>query len=111
MNNQEAFNRMCEHLRGMKTRAINKGASACSYRTRDGRACAVGCLLTDEQARDADRAHKAGSDIAADLGLIADLLDDVQEAHDDWDNWFEDRFIGWHEIERIAKKYGLSIPK
>ena len=71
------------------------GAS-CAYSSPDGKlACAVGCLLTDEEARRADLGHEEGSpfsiqDILSDISTAAarmervnkELLIDLQNIHD-----------------------------
>jgi hypothetical protein len=49
MTDQEIFDTVVAHLRKQGVRATD--ANVCRYRTASGLKCAVGCLLTDEEAR------------------------------------------------------------
>jgi len=46
MTNQEAFDKMMEHLRSLKGRSLDKNGDACVY---NGSMCAIGALMTDEE--------------------------------------------------------------
>lgn len=48
MNNQEAFDKIAEHLLTQKVQARNDADTNCAYRGRGGTKCAVGCLIPDE---------------------------------------------------------------
>ena len=48
MNAQEIFDQVVGHLRKQKVRAINRQTLACAYRDPEGRKCAVGCLISDD---------------------------------------------------------------
>lgn len=48
MNKQEIFNKVVEHARTQKQKAINKYGS-CRYRTEDGLKCFVGALIPDDK--------------------------------------------------------------
>ena len=49
MNAQEVFNKVAEHLLTQKAPAIDPDSDCCVYRAPDGKMCAVGCLISDEE--------------------------------------------------------------
>ncbi len=53
MNKQEVFDKVANHLLTQNRKAINTGNLSpyvkCVYRTKDGRKCAIGCLIPDDQ--------------------------------------------------------------
>lgn len=92
--NQEAFDAVCTHLFAMTKRAITN-TGFCSYRTSDGRRCAIGALISDAEAEKAYITPFTGGGVGS---LISDgkmypgkidvlLLADLQRVHDDYMNW------------------------
>jgi hypothetical protein len=57
-------------------------SSRCLYRSPDGLKCAVGCLLTDEEATPAIEGFRAVEILPGRLRAHVDLLCDLQSAHD-----------------------------
>jgi hypothetical protein len=51
MTNQEAFTKVVQHLRQQGERSIREEDEAlrCRYRGEDGKMCAIGCLIPDEE--------------------------------------------------------------
>lgn len=58
-------------------------SSRCLYRSPDGLKCAVGCLLTDEEATPAIEGHEAVQILPKRLRAHVGLLQDLQGVHDD----------------------------
>lgn len=60
MNNQEAFNKVCAHLKNQNARSVKACSDTpgstprCSHAGENGRACAVGCLVPRELAEEMD---------------------------------------------------------
>lgn len=117
--NQEAFDTVVRHLATMKRRAIND-AETCLYRAPDGSKCAVGALITDESwdalpeadARNYNR-HLVCL-LPIDFGDISlALLSDLQQAHDNSDNWgdhFEGGgFINPDALRKVGRWYELNL--
>jgi len=48
MNEQEVFDTVVRHLGKQRAKAL-KNSSDCAYRTVDGKMCAVGCLIRDDE--------------------------------------------------------------
>lgn len=97
--------------------------TSCCYRTEDGRMCAVGCALSDEQAKLADGlvislfgcvVKKYPDWFAYDiLSLNEDVLNNIQcLLHDDLqyeiNNCMKD--VIEDKYRQVAKLYNLSIP-
>lgn len=91
----------------------------CVYRTEDGRGCAVGCLLTDDEYDPV----MEGSPVSAlkGVGLLPDrlvphilLLAQLQALHDDPKNWYGggptggSLFGAWDQVDTIANSQGES---
>lgn len=128
--NQETFDAVCKHLFAMTKRAITE-SGFCSYRTIDGRRCAIGALISDRQAEKAGITYRTGGSVFAlvtydhllNVGDVdLDLLGDLQQVHDDLRNWngsstggiVIDAVLndtGRGELARIAEKYGLIGPQ
>ena len=49
MNKQQVFERIVDHLLAQKEPALNPGKYACMYRGENGKKCAVGVLIPDEE--------------------------------------------------------------
>ena len=117
---QDIITRVWLHLNAQGKQAM--GMDACQYRTSDGLACAVGCLLDDATAAAFDKQDlTAIDDIAADdIDVIpADLRPHVaflavlQVAHD---NTYSGYSRTWLENWRLAMRgfasaRGLTLPE
>ena len=114
---QEVFDKVIKHLRAQGERSWDPSTHMCRYRDDCGRACAVGILMTDEEAADADRAVKetdANYDILSDkaegLGVQYTFLASLQSIHDDEFHWdvrgFND--AGERALKALAQKCDLN---
>jgi hypothetical protein len=111
---QDVFDTIVRHAASMPGRSMLGGSRFCSYRTSEGNACFVGCMLTDSQAQEGDRLTRSGG--GGGVGTLADrkllpeallphlsLLAAVQPIHDEYEP--ED----WPcELRNIALEGGLS---
>lgn len=130
---QEAFTAVCNHLFAMTRRAVTN-TGFCSYRTDDGRRCAIGALISDEEATKAGICPSTGGSVRV---LVSDglvsigtldlmLLSELQFVHDDFHNWTSTaeglpvdgdyilvdgvlNDLGREELVRIANKYKLTV--
>ncbi len=83
---QEIFDYVCQHLAKQGRSAVDQGG-LCRYRMEDGRMCAVGCLLTDEEAeRTGEGAGVSKALLPARLEPHRKFLKKLQEAHDVFDS-------------------------
>lgn len=107
---QEAFDKVFEHLATMPGRAVNPLTGACQYRTVDGNRCAVGALIDDDA---------IGAVVCSVRTMIRDgnldtcvvdihLLQELQIVHDRRDYWVDDKFVAWDNLSCIAAKFGLE---
>ena len=114
MTNQEAFDKMMEHLRSLKARSIDS-EGACTY---NGSKCAVGALMTDEEQEEfgsllggvyelLEEMDVAGHDSAL-HDIDFSLLACMQDLHDKEYNWSCEGFIAEDKSKRIAKKFNLT---
>lgn len=99
-------------------RATERGS--CAYRTTDGHACAVGCLLTDAEAQaiiDDDR-NGQGVHVLTNAKLLPrrlephyGLLSDLQAVHDRPYHWDGSHLneAGMGRLRHVASNYGVSI--
>jgi len=46
---QEIFDKVVIHLLTQNARSTNETGGSCSYRSKDGKSCAVGCLIEDSE--------------------------------------------------------------
>lgn len=116
MNNQEAFDKMCQHLNELPARATI--ADQCTY---NGPKCVVGALFTDEeQALFGDHEGVVVNLLycMTDAGHVSplhdldrDLLCNMQRIHDDLYNWASEGFIAWDEVADVASSRGLSFTR
>lgn len=125
---QQIFDKIVMHLREQRLPARGKGDYACSYRTRDGLKCAIGCLIPDEKydpdieragppkpswkiTSERDEASRRLHEILRSEGVdldndtVLNLCLTMQKIHDryitaDWEPLFA----------RTAEKYGLTYP-
>ena len=118
MTNQEAFDKMMEHLRNLKERSLDEEGDACAY---NGTKCAVGALMTDEE-------QEKFGDYGGDVGCLLEdmqgaghasmlhtldlaLLTKMQILHDVTYNWGDEGFTAEEKAERIAKQFNLVYTK
>ena len=115
MTDQEAFDKMVDHLATLQGRSVNSNGY-CIY---NGSKCAVGALLTDYEL------HKFGGlegDVNDLLELMSEsghttplskvyigLLNDMQSMHDEIDNWDDEGFNAWGQVAEIASLTGLNF--
>lgn len=98
MTKQDIFNKVATHLFTQGTRATDEGGGCVYLNEGTGHSCAVGGLMTKEQALEAD--EKAASEWDSSVRTIAnigalpeplmphlDLLDSLQCVHDFIINW------------------------
>lgn len=115
---QSIYEQMREHLLTMPGPAWDDALDSCQYRTRDGNACLVGCLLTDEAAKEADEMLDTAIDIGAQyfpsVDRAGDFLDEAQTIHDmeaaesvgkDATRWRENAL---YDLDALAADYGLT---
>lgn len=83
---QSLYEKMRQHLLAMPGPAWDILAGACQYRTSDGNACLVGCLLTDGEAEEADSKTLDADDLArryfARIPHARAFLQEAQLIHD-----------------------------
>lgn len=112
MTRQEIYNKVRDHLLKQNARCAVGGGGSCAYRWR-GKACAVGGLLTDEEAARIKRKRmNVGANIAAlqEAGLLPKrllgheaLLVSLQDLHD------TAHVSLWSErLKYLALRYGLK---
>ena len=120
MTNQEAFDKMRNHLRSLPERSVNCEGDCVYY----GSMCAIGALLTDEEQRrygDSTRnihgllyEMRPAGHTSALHSLDVKLLNEMQATHDNKSNW--DTSVGFSEYgesvaEGLAEEYGLTYTK
>jgi hypothetical protein len=117
MTNQEAFDKMMNHLRSLSGQSVDSNGD-CAY---NGSKCAIGVLMTDEEQQDygdfcdgvivlLEVILDSGRDSLL-RGLDENFLKDMQNLHDEEINWSGPSFEGEDEAEEIAKGYGLTYTK
>ena len=116
MTNQKAFTLMVQHLRTQGEPSRDDSGNLCLYRHKDGvKRCAVGVLIPDSEYHPKYEGNVVGFlhdnfKIPSLQGLNLDLLENMQNAHDDiehrkeWRTWMEVVYV------RIAKDFGLEVP-
>lgn len=119
ISKQETFNTVVAHLRRQGCRALSP-VGACQYRTRDGKKCAVGCLIPDDiyipemegkplylsyiEPNHADNRPTVVCEIVRNLGHDVDLARDLQYVHD-----FVAESWQWEQkFKEIAQHHGLE---
>lgn len=106
--NQAAFDKVVRHLRKQGEPSYQADGESCAYRGEDGRMCAVGCLIPDEQyslsLEDRTVAYVMMG-VPALSGLSHGMLDDLREVHDNLDP--DDWEAG---LRSVAADYGLTMP-
>lgn len=117
MNRQEVFNRVAAHLLAQGEQSVSEDGS-CMYRAPNGRACAIGCLITDDAYTSNLESNGAKSvailSALARSGVLentynvayedAELLAKLQHLHDgrDPETWL-------YELQLLADNNGLEF--
>lgn len=101
----------------------NTGGSMCSYLTPDGRMCAVGHLMTDEELKVMGIFKGGVFDLRDEWGEDApawmqeqddrDFLAAMQDAHDNLMGYEGREFVTnyMHDMEKVAAFYNLTVPE
>jgi len=118
-NNQQAFNRVWRYfiIDGHNQCMSESRKEGCAYRgDKRGEGCAVGCMMPNRMANEADKYDASGIltiwDKMPSVGkwfykVDKDLLDSLQTAHDY--NSFNERKLTM--LSDVAKRFKLKIPK
>ena len=117
MNNQSAFEKMVKHLEKQQwKRSENtneEGDTTCAYRGEDGKMCAVGCLIPDEEYQvsfdEGEGLNVSGiiDDVVV-LGEISEsLLNAMQRFHDNKMSVYNEATNKWC-INVIAERFKLN---
>ncbi len=111
---QSIFDKVATHLFEQGRPALN--GNSCAYRGEEGRVCAIGCLITDEQ-YDRRMESKAGYAVLRDHPLqdlrpFDELLDELQVVHDrpahrNEDGTFDLEILS-AKLLGVAEKHGLK---
>jgi hypothetical protein len=113
MNNQQAFDRMVEHLATQQQQAVDS-EEVCTYRNERGEMCVVGALIPDEEYSSTFEGLSA-TNVAPLVEALSDvnhsLLNEMQSAYDQSLHWGRVGFCGWHVVQNIGEKYGLDTGK
>lgn len=112
MTEQEAFNKIMDHLRKLEGRSLDD--YHCVY---GGDRCAIGALMTSEEVNKFGDYKGNVTNLllqmeyvkhdSALMSLDIRFLNDMQVLHDQRKNWCATGFIGEDAAEFIAKIYGL----
>ena len=109
MTDQELFDKVKAHLLKQNARSTDaySGGTTCAYRGAEGRKCAIGCLIPDEDYSmilEGKGPYVPAVRIAAGLSLDQGALAaDLQGVHDGWEPSM------WPEcLVNVAKNHGLE---
>ncbi len=118
MTNQEAFDKMMEHLRSLKERSLDEDGDACVY---NGTKCPVGALMTDEEQEKFGHFRYGVEMLLDDMAMVGhhstlhtldlDLLTKMQELHDGCYSWGDEGFTAEEKAEDIAVMFELTCTK
>ena len=98
MTNQEAFDRVCRHLKKQRKRAMKD--RMCINEDEQGNRCAVACLIDGP----APLSSFDALVMVRDMGVSEDFLIAIRDAHDGaYDNKFRKR------LRLVGKIYGLDV--
>lgn len=124
MNNQEAFDKVWQHFLVEKNPpGYNVEQGLCHYVTETGARCAIGCLVSPEEARKLEDAseEKGGAAFSGliDNDLLPESLQDLdrdlgsalQVAHDDAADTASFRPTLENRLRQLALDYNLEVPK
>ena len=116
MTNQEAFDKMMNHIRSLPERNVNRMGN-CVY---NESMCAIGSLLTDEEQEAYGDSHRSVKGLLNDMerdghtsalhSLDVRLLSEMQRLHDSESNWYpKTGFSYYGEIiaKDLSDEYGL----
>lgn len=108
-NLQEIYDTVAAHLLKQNGKALNNH-DRCAYRGADGKTCAVGCLISDDEYRPAFEGKRVNSVAAFMFGegnarvsvANVQLLTSLQRIHDSnpTDTWRQD-------LQELARRYDL----
>ena len=108
MTNQEAFETMVRHLRKQGCQSVSEHGTRCLYRGPNGRMCAVGCLIPDDQYKrsfEGETAECIAKKVPALSDIEPGILSEMQCIHDDCDvSQWEEGFKG------VARYCKLTLP-
>ena len=109
MTNQEAMDIMVTHLLKQNAKAAtgSDGYLTCLYRAPEGKQCAVGCLIPDDQYYELledMNLHDVIPEVDALQGVSYGLLTDMQNMHDQ-----EEPKLWRDQMEDIALAHGLKF--
>lgn len=121
MNNQEAFDKVCDHL--MQMIVPSKEDGLCVYRGENGLKCAIGTLIPDELYFPSLESYGSVNDLmnttAKELepiqklfkGLNLNLLIDLQIIHDSSISWTKKGLSkeAIFKLKETAQRYELKI--
>lgn len=109
--NQTAFDTVVKRLADGRGQCLVVNPSgACVYRNGHGNRCAIGALMTEEEAAWADQGRRLpqiASKLFPDVSLS--MLTRLRAAHDSSHNWLGSRFIGWTFIREIGQSFNLNL--
>lgn len=111
---QEIFDTVVAHLRKQNSKAIDKGDYLCRYRDTEGRKCAVGCLIPDDDYSSdiegksivhlIDGVYFLPSYLRREFAANNQLLIELQDLHD------QVPVINWeNEFQNIAERFELKF--
>jgi len=112
MNKQKTFNKVARHLLEQGERASDMGT--CRYRDGNGRSCAVGCLIPDDEYTPGFEGDIVSFDEGVSVPLIVkylksrgfnlELLGDLQDLHDgvNPEDWIDG-------LRRVAVRHRLMV--
>ena len=109
MTNQEILDKVANHLLTQNEKAYNEDEHSCAYLDPEGRKCAVGCLIPDDQySKELEGAIITSNPKLKALpcmqGLDLDFLRDLQMLHD------RSPTSKWRkELEELANQNNLEI--
>lgn len=109
MNNQEAFDRIANHIFTQGERAYTEG-DGCQYRTKTGLKCAVGALIPDEDyypGMERISLFEISQKVEALRGLDISMLRSLQTVHDDRFNWASSETIK-SALRNVGDRYELN---
>lgn len=120
LSDQQIFDHVVEHMAKQGGPSVS-ARGLCQYRGPSGRSCAVGCLLTDEEANALGN-EKSLAEVYSILPLRLrggcslareQLLARLQHTHDDFSGMDgEDYLREWlFAMRRLARDFGLSTAK
>lgn len=112
--NQAAFSKVVRHLLKQGERSLLDPSAKpqhqkCAYRSPDGKQCAVGCLISDDEYQSGfeNRTSEFVAEYVPSIGsLNQELLETLQIVHDDAPprDWTR-------ELVDVANRFGLTMPE